>query len=479
MKVKGGIEVRKNIRILSAGLVLCMLISLFSQVAYAEGGSAFVSGQYETVSGENIEIELKATDSTGVIAMLCEIEFDAEFLEILRYDDAKLIGGTLTAKTDESPLKLFWMDALATENTLVEGVLGTFTFKALKAGKTEINVNYIEAYTKDGDLVPFENAVTHVNIKESDTPIVEAKEYTIKALAGANGKINPSGEIKATEGKQLLFIFTPDSGYKVNDVKVDGASLGAVLEYTYDSVNADSEIEVTFEKIRSSGGSAGGGSSSGKSDKETIEKPTVETTTKEETTKEEPVKTEWVNPFSDVKTDDWYYEYVKYINEKNLMKGISETEFAPNNTVTRAMFVTVLYRLEKEPTAAKADFADVPEGTYYENAVGWAVQNGIVNGVSETEFAPDNTITREQMATIIHRYMKFKGLDMSVSENVDVTSYEDFENISDYAKDAFRFACSNGIISGTSETTLAPKESATRAQMAAIFRRCENVLLNQ
>ena len=475
---------KNNKRILSVGLVLCMIISLFSQIAYAEDKSAFVSGQYETVLGENVEVELKATDSAGVIALLCEIEFDAEFLEILRYDDAKLIGGTLTAKTDESPLKLFWMDALATENTLVEGVLGTFTFKALKAGKTEINVNYIEAYTKDGDLVPFEDAVTQVNIKETDVPVVEAKEYTIKATAGANGKINPSGEIKATEGKQLLFIFTPDSGYKVNDVKVDGASLGAVLEYTYDSVNADSEIEVTFEKIRSSGGSPSGSSSSNKPKEETDENPSKDITTKENTQKEEtitkePVKTEWVNPFSDVKTDDWYYEYVKYINEKELMKGISETEFAPNNTVTRAMFVTVLYRLEKEPTGAKADFADVPEGTYYENAVGWAVQNGIVNGVSETEFAPDNTITREQMATIIHRYMKFKGLDMSVSENVDVTSYEDFENISDYAKDAFRFACSNGIISGTSETTLAPKESLARAQMAAIFQRCENVLLNQ
>ena len=143
---------RKNIRILSVGLVLCMIISLFSQIAYAEDKSAFVSGQYETVSGENIEIELKATDSTGVIAMLCEIEFDAEFLEILRYDDAKLIGGTLTAKTDESPLKLFWMDALATENALVNGTLGTFTFKALKAGKTEIKVNCIEEYTKDGKL---------------------------------------------------------------------------------------------------------------------------------------------------------------------------------------------------------------------------------------------------------------------------------------------------------------------------------------
>ena len=460
-----------------------MLVSLVSTVAYANEGSAFVSGQYEADVGDNIEIELKATDSAGVIAMLCEIEFDAEFLEIMRYDDAKLIGGTLTTKTDESPMRLFWMDALATENTLVNGTLGKFTFKALKTGETEINVKYKEAYNKGGDLIPFENAVIEVNINETDIPVEEFAEYTIKAIAGANGKINPSGEIKATEGKQLLFIFTPDSGYKVNDVKVDGKSVGAVLEYTYESVNTDSTIEVNFKKVASSGGSSGGSSSSGKSDKETIEKPIEETTTKEDTKKEEakdePVKTEWVNPFSDVKTDDWYYEYVKYINEKNLMKGISETEFAPNNTVTRAMFVTVLYRLEKEPTGAKADFADVLDGKYYENAVGWAVQNGIVNGVSETQFAPDNTISREQMATIIHRYMKFKGLDMSAGENADTASFKDFENVSDYAKDAFRYACSNGIISGTSKSTLSPKESLARAQMAAIFRRCENVLLNQ
>jgi hypothetical protein len=83
------------------------------------------------------------------------------------------------------------------------------------------------------------------------------------------------------------------------------------------------------------------------------------------------------------------------------------------------------------------------------------------------------------MATIIHRYMKFKGLDMSAGENADTASFEDFENVSDYAKDAFRYACSNGIISGTSKSTLSPKESATRAQMAAIFQRCEKVLLNQ
>ena len=469
--------IKSSKRILSTGLVLCMLISLFSVVAYAKGDSAFESGQYEAVLGENVEIELCATDSTGVIALLCEIEFDDEYLEVLRYDDKNLMGGTLTAKTDESPMRLFWMNALAKDNIPVDGILGTFTFKTLKAGKTEINVNFIEAYTQDGVLVPFEDAVIEVNIKGSDVPVEAAKEYTIKATAGKHGKINPSGKVKAIEGKQILFIFTPDSGYKIDDVLVNGKSQGAIIEYTFESINSDNTIEVSFKKTTTQGGGPVG--SSDKTDDETDEDTDDETTTKEEEIKEEPIKSEWVNPFSDVKTDDWHYEYVKYINEKNLMKGISETEFAPNNTVTRAMFVTVLYRLEKEPAAIKADFGDVLQGVYYEDAVGWAVQNGIVNGVSETEFAPDNTITREQMATIIHRYMKFKGIDISLDENADTTSFEDFENISDYAKDAFKFACSKGIISGTSQTTLAPKESATRAQMAAIFQRCEKVLLNQ
>jgi maleate cis-trans isomerase len=135
--------------------------------------------------------------------------------------------------------------------------------------------------------------------------------------------------------------------------------------------------------------------------------------------------------------------------------------------------------MEKEPAATKADFSDVPEGAYYENAVGWGVQNGIVNGVSETEFAPDATITREQMAAIIYRYMKYKGLDMSLEDMADITSYSDYEEISDYAVEAFQYACTKGIISGTGATTLAPKESATRAQMAAIFQRCEKMILNQ
>ncbi len=493
-------------RILSPVLVVCMLFSIFSAVAYADGSGAFVPGQYEATAGENIEVDLNVTGTRGVVVLVCEVVFDGEYLEILRYDDANLFGGSLTAKTDESPMRLFWMDALAEDNIVVNGTLGTFTFKALKSGTTKIDVICAEAYTMTGEQVSFEKAEIDVSLKESDVPVEEIDEYTITATAGKNGKITPSGEVKAMEGKQVLFVFTADSGYKVADVLVDGESVGAVLEYTYEAVSADSEIEVVFEKINSSGGSSSGSSSSssgssssssgrnpsssgGSSSSDKIEKePSTEpadkeeTTPKDETPKEESKedeKAQWVNPFTDVKTDDWFYENVKYINDKKLMYGISDSEFAPDGSVTRAMFVAVLHRLEKEPSAPKADFADVPENAYYEKAVGWAVESGLVYGVSETEFAPDATITREQMAAIIHRYMKFKGLDMSIDEKTDITLYEDFENISDFAREAFGYACSKGIISGTSQITLSPKESATRAQMAAIFQRCENVLLNQ
>ena len=254
---------------------------------------------------------------------------------------------------------------------------------------------------------------------------------------------------------------------------VDGKSVGSVSEYAYD-VTGDGKIEVTFKKRASQ-------STNGSS---VVIVGTTDNTDKNNDKEEinETAQTEiaeWINPFGDVAQGEWYYEYVKYVNTKGLMNGISKTEFAPNNTVTRAMFVTVLYRLEKEPKAGKSGFSDVPVGAYYENAVGWAVEKGIVNGVSKTEFAPEATITREQMATMVYRYMKFKGLDMSVDKKSDITSYDDFESISDYATDAFRYACSRGIISGTSPTTLSPGDSATRAQMAAIFQRCENVILNQ
>ena len=177
---------------------------------------------------------------------------------------------------------------------------------------------------------------------------------------------------------------------------------------------------------------------------------------------------EWKNPFTDVKENDWFYDSVKYAYENDLMKGISNTEFAPDSEVTRAMFVTVIYRMENEPQTGKCAFTDVESGSYYENAVAWANENGIVSGISEECFAPNEPITREQMAAIIYRYAEFKGYDITTSSN---TSYTDNDDISDYAKDAVIWAAEKSVMTGNTDGSFAPKANTTRAQVASVFMR--------
>lgn len=177
---------------------------------------------------------------------------------------------------------------------------------------------------------------------------------------------------------------------------------------------------------------------------------------------------EWKNPFTDVKENDWFYDSVKYAYENDLMKGISNTEFAPDSDVTRAMFVTVIYRMENEPQTGKCAFTDVESGSYYENAVAWANENGIVSGISEECFAPNEPITREQMAAIIYRYAAFKGYDITTSSS---TSYTDNDNISDYAKNAVIWAAEKSVMTGNTDGSFAPKANTTRAQAASVFMR--------
>ncbi len=183
-----------------------------------------------------------------------------------------------------------------------------------------------------------------------------------------------------------------------------------------------------------------------------------------------PETMEWKNPFSDVKADDWFYANVQYVVENKLMNGVAVDKFAPNDTLTRAMLVTVLYRNAGEPTVNKSiPFADVDMSAYYANAVVWAKQNGIVNGVSETDFAPDSNITREQIAAIMFRYAQYKGMDAVIlEENLHFT---DANEISEYAVSAVNWAVGAGLMNGKSATTINPKDNATRAEIAAILQR--------
>ena len=154
------------------------------------------------------------------------------------------------------------------------------------------------------------------------------------------------------------------------------------------------------------------------------------------------------------------------------MNGISNTHFAPDNLLTRGMLVTVLYRNENRPdVGADVAFSDVTGNMYYADAVAWAKQNGIVNGVTEYEFAPDNNITREQIVTIMHRYAKYKKYDVGNEKNTNILSYDDFSDISEYAIASMQYAIGSGLMNGKTESTLNPLDNATRAEIAAILHR--------
>ncbi len=179
-------------------------------------------------------------------------------------------------------------------------------------------------------------------------------------------------------------------------------------------------------------------------------------------------------PFVDVPTGAYYYDAVAYASQNGLMNGVSADSFAPDATTSRGMIVTILYRLEDSPSAAQADFADVAAGAYYAGAVAWASANGIVTGYGDGTFGPDTAITREQLAAILYRYAQYLGLE--VSQTADLTGYGDAADISEWAQQAFAWAVREGLISGMDDGTLAPQGTATRAQVATILMRlCEKL----
>lgn len=258
--------------------------------------------------------------------------------------------------------------------------------------------------------------------------------YTITATAGDGGSISPSGSASVREGSDKTYTVTPNTGYVISDVLVDGKSAGIVETYTFEDVRKEHTIAATFvEKGLDTGA--------------------------------------WANPFSDVTESDWFYEDVARINILDLMKGTSDTTFSPYTDTTRGMIVTILYRLENEPdTAADTLFDDVENGKYYADAVAWAADNNIVEGYGNGLFGPEDNITREQMAAILYRYAQYKGYDVSVGEDTNILSYNDVAEVSEWAIPAMQWACGAGIIRGDAGN-LMPKDGATRAQAAAMLVR--------
>lgn len=247
--------------------------------------------------------------------------------------------------------------------------------------------------------------------------------------AGKHGKAAPVLTLSDL-GRTVKFIFTPDKGCHVKDVKVNGKSIGAVESYTCSSLKIYDRITVEF--------------------------------------------TDGTLPFTDVRETDWFYDDVVFAYENGLFSGTTATTFSPYAPMTRAMLVTVLYRLEGEPAVTgRSGFSDVTIGSYYEAAVTWAADNGIVNGTSAVTFSPSENVTREQMAAILCRYAQYKQYGTSASASL--SAFSDAAAVSTYAKAPLSWAVAEKLVNGT-DGKLLPRASATRAQVAAILHRfVENI----
>lgn len=263
--------------------------------------------------------------------------------------------------------------------------------------------------------------------------------YEIFTTVGDNGAIDV--DRYATEGDDVTITVSPDEAYLLDELTVTANGKEVEVKdngdgtYTFKMPSADAKIVVTF-----------------------AEDPDWE-----------PEPEEPAMPFTDVNEGDWFYDVVLYAYDNGLMTGVSATEFAPNQTTTRGMIVSMLARLEGVTSAEDAGFADVAANDWYATAVNWAASVGVVNGYEDDTFRPNAPITREQMAAILYNYADYKGYD--VSARADLSDYADAASISSWAEDVLAWANAEGLINGMTATTIDPQGATTRAQTAAMFER--------
>ena len=284
----------------------------------------------------------------------------------------------------------------------------------------------ITVTTADGGFT----ATCAVTVRPDVPPANPNYRITVEATQGGTVTADPTA---AKAGATVTLTPAPDAGYQVGTVAVTDrfGEAVAVTEqaggtYTFTMPNGQVTVTVTFEQA--------------------------------------PL------PFPDVTEGDWFYDAVRYAYETGLMDGVEDNLFAPNSETTRAQLVTILYRLAGEPEpGGDSGFSDVAAGIWYTDAVAWAAENGIVNGVSDTEFAPGDDITREQLAAILYRYAAYQGYD--VSQRADLSGFGDASSIRPYAQEALSWASAQGLVLGFEDGSLRPQGTASRAQIAAVLMR--------
>ncbi len=288
----------------------------------------------------------------------------------------------------------------------------------------------------------------NVMLKLTATFTVKEPPYTGKYSYELSTSVGDHGSLivdrYATEGEKVTITVTPDEAYKLDDLSVTAGgkevalTAGADGTFSFTMPSADVKITATF-----------------------AEDPNW-------TNPEEPA-TDVSDIFLDIAANAWYKDAVQYAYDNGLMTGVSANEFAPEQTTTRAMIVSMLARLEGVQHSEAAGFNDVAANDWYATAVNWAAASGITSGTGDGNFSPNTAITREQLAAILMNYAQYKGQDVSARATLD--TYNDAAAISSWANDVMSWAVAEGLISGVTADTLQPQGAATRAQVAAILQR--------
>ena len=400
--------------------------------------SAVIEEGIEILKGEQREdglidgFEGYESASTGLaICALSAMGIDADSV---KNDKNSLIDGligTANEKLDSFP------NAFATE----QGLRGLLSWQLMK-----------EKDKKMYDFSTYRMAEANVTGAKFCPVVFEVSpENASYKINGVNGDSSKFYDLKEGEYEYTVSL----SGYKT---KTD--------TFTVSAEDVAKREKKTITVTLSSSGGGGGGISIKEEDKKEDEIP------EEKPKEEEEAKIVFSeDTFKDVNKGDWFYDAVEFVYENEIFSG-TPNGFEPEMNMSRAMIVSVLYRMSKETNKTdKTPFSDVSEKAWYSDSIKWAYENNIVSGVSYNEFNPEGFVTREQLSQILYRYATYKGYDVSGLESADISSYQDFEKVSGYAKDAVKYALIKGVISGKTGNLIAPSDSATRAEVASMIKR--------
>ena len=439
--------------LISAHCPVDMILTINGQILDSRTTDGTVSNDYATMTVTGSKADKEIT-----------VQINGPY--VLNYDvDIELIGtgaGYMTFRVEhtftDSTIETHTFENILLSDTITGNASGLYPqstillfinnseYERSEVWATDPNeVTFVPADDNEFDQLPTEDITPDPAPSDDDEDHGDQSSgdylITVDRVSGGRVTVQPG---RADRGDTVTITVYPNDGYELdelvvtdsrgNEIDLDARS---ATRFTFTMPGGKVTVEASF--VREGG------------------QPQVPQTT-----------------FADVPASAWYYNAVEYVYENGLMSGVSGGRFAPDDTLTRAMLVQTLYAMEGRPAAASAGFADVASGDWYASAVNWAAANGVVSGVSETGFGPNNALTREQLALILYRFAQYKGYD--VTGTSDLAAYADGSSVSGWAAEAMGWAVDAGLISGVGGNQIAPTGTATRAQVAQILMNfCENV----